>query len=112
MEEILVAALCGVCDSVYPSVAPHEAKAPYIIWQQTGGRDTSYLGNEPGPRNARVQISVWAETPKAAADIRDQIDPVLRDLEALICTPAAAHSATHDPETGLHGVQQTWTVWS
>ncbi|MDR0215618.1 MAG: DUF3168 domain-containing protein [Comamonas sp.] len=112
MEDALIAALEGVCGSVYPAVAPHEAVAPYITWQQTGGRDTTYLDNQAGPRNARVQINVWASTPKDAAALRDVLDPVLRDLEELICAPVAAHSATHDSDTGLYGVQQTWGIWS
>jgi hypothetical protein len=112
MEEALIAALKSVCGSVYPTVAPHEAVAPYITWQQTGGRDTTYLDNQAGPRNARVQINVWASTPKEAAALRDLFDPVLRDLEEISCAPAAAHSTAYDSETSLHGAQQTWVIWS
>lgn len=111
MEAILQSVLEAICKRTYCSVAPAGTNVPWITWQQTGGRDMSYLENTQGVRHARVQISVWASTPMQAAGIRDQIEAALRSLESLTCTPSAAHYMTYEPDTKLHGVQQVWEIW-
>jgi|GEM_PF-5929583 len=112
MEAILEAVLKEICPRTYTTVAPSGVQTPFVVWQQTGGKDYSYLENSSALRNACVQISVWASTPMQGAGIRDQIEAVLRHLEDLSCTPSAAHHMTYEPETKLHGVQQVWEIWS
>lgn len=111
MEAILQSALAAICPRTYVSVAPAGTPAPWVTWQQTGGRDVSYVENDSAKRHARVQINVWAKTPMQAAGIRDQIEAALRPLESITCTPSAAHHMTYEPDTELHGVQQTWEIW-
>ena len=111
MEAILEATLKTLCPRVFASVAPAGTQAPWVTWQQTGGRDVSYVENTSAIRHARVQISVWATTPQQASTLRSQIEPKLRGLESLTCTPSAAHHMTYEPDTKLHGVQQVWEIW-
>lgn len=111
MEAILEAALKALCSRTFVSVAPSGTQTPFVVWQQTGGRDESYVDNSKAKRHARVQISVWASTAMQAAALRDQIEAALRPLEGLTCTPAAAHHMTYEPDTKLHGVQQVWEIW-
>lgn len=112
MEATLQAALAAICPRTFVSVAPPGTKTPWVTWQQTGGRDTSSWDNLPGKRHARVQINVWASTPTEASRIRAEIEAALRPLRAIQCRPSAAHHMTYEPDTALHGVQQTWEVWS
>lgn len=111
MEAILEATLKALCPRTFASVAPSGANTPFVVWQQTGGKDVSYVENSIAKRHARVQISVWASTPMQASSLRDQIEAVLRPLESLTCTPSAAHYMIYEPDTKLHGVQQIWEIW-
>lgn len=112
MEAILEAALKALCPRTFVSVAPSGTQTPFVVWQQTGGRDVSYIDNDSAKRQARVQISVWALTPMQAATLRSQIEAALRPLESLTCTPSAAHHMAYEPDTKLHGVQQVWEIWA
>lgn len=111
MEAILQTTIEAICKRTFCSVAPADTPAPWVTWQQTGGRDVSYVDNANAKRHARVQINVWAATLMQAAAIRDQIEAALRPLESITCTPSAAHHMTYDTETKLHGVQQVWEIW-
>lgn len=111
MEAILESTLKAICPRVFVTVAPPGTQTPFVVWQQTGGLDVSYIENSIAKRHARVQISVWASTPQQAAGIRDQIEAALRPLESITCTPSAAHHMTYEPDTELHGVQQQWEIW-
>lgn len=111
MEAILDATLKSICQRTHVTVAPAGVQTPFVVWQQTGGNDYSYLENSKALRHARVQISVWASTPMQAAGIRDQIEAALRTLDSLNCKPSAAHHMTYEPDTKLHGVQQVWEIW-
>ena len=111
MEAILEATLKALCPRTFVSVAPSGTQTPFVVWQQTGGRDVSYMDNGNAKRQARVQISVWALTPMQAATLRSQIEAALRPLESLTCTPSAAHHMAYEPDTKLHGVQQVWEIW-
>ena len=111
MEATLEATLKALCPRTFVSVAPSGTQTPFVVWQQTGGRDVSYVDNGNAKRHARVQISVWASTPMQASGLRSQIEAVLRPLESLTCTPSAAHHMTYEPDTKLHGVQQVWEIW-
>lgn len=112
MEAILEATLKALCPRAFASVAPSGTQTPFVVWQQTGGRDVSSWDNLPTKRHARVQISVWASTPMQASTLRNQIEAALRPLRTILCTPSAAHHMTYEPDTELHGVQQTWEIWS
>jgi hypothetical protein len=112
MEAILESTLKAICPRVFVTVAPPGTQTPFVVWQQTGGRDTSSWDNLPGKRHARVQISVWASTAPQAASLRSQIESALRPLAAIQCRPSAAHHMTYEPDTKLHGVQQVWEIWS
>lgn len=112
MEAILEAALKEICPRTYVTVAPSGVQTPFVVWQQTGGRDVSSWDNLPTKRHARVQISVWASTAMQAANIRAQIESTLRPQRSILCRPSAAHHMTYEPDTKLHGVQQVWEIWS
>lgn len=111
MEAALQQILSALCPRTFITVAPHGTEAPFMVWQQTGGLDVSFLDNSSAKRNARVQISIWAKTPLEAASLRDQVESVLRPLESPICRPTAAHHMTYERDTELHGVQQVWEIW-
>lgn len=112
MEASLEEVLKALCPRVYPSVAPSGVQTPFVVWQQTGGRDMSTMENGRLMRHARIQISVWAQSAMQAVALREQIESALRPLEWPTFTPSAAHHMTYEADTKLHGVQQVWEAWA
>lgn len=112
MEEQLEALLVVICPNLYVTVAPEGVPTPYVVWQQTGGRDMSTAENELLMRHARIQISVWAKSPQQAAGLREQIETALRPHAWPTFQPSAAHHMTYETDTKLHGAQQVWEVWA
>lgn len=112
MEIELQTLLASVCPACYPVVAPPGVKAPYIAWQQVGGREVTTLDKKRVRRNALVQIAVWASTPDVSGALLDQIDALLRASTSLQATPSGARRMTHELDTGLYGHAQDWSIWS
>lgn len=112
MEIALQSLLRQICENSYPSVAPHGTAPPFIAWQQVGGREVTTLAKKRVKRNALVQIAVWAPTPDAAGALLDQVDSGLRASTSLQASPSGARRMLHEPDTGLHGNMQDWSIWS
>lgn len=112
MEEKLTALLQALCPNVFVTVAPGGTPTPYVVWQQTGGRDMSTMEGEQLMRHARIQISVWAQTPMQAAALRKQIENTLRSHAWPTFQPSAGHHMTYEADTKLHGAQQVWEAWA
>lgn len=112
MEDELEALLKAICPNTYATVAPAGVSTPYVVWQQTGGRDMSTAENERLMRHARIQISVWAKSPQQASALREQIECALRPHDWPTFQPSAAHHMTYETDTCLHGAQQVWEVWA
>lgn len=114
IEAQVYAALQGLANGqVYPDLAPEEATAPYIVYQSVGGQPINYLGGEnPGKRNARMQISVWAATRLGAAMLAEQVEDAMRSATTLQTQVLTGQMATYDETTKLRGVIQDFSVWS
>lgn len=112
MEAALQTTLAAICQRTYPTVAPATVTAPYVLWQQVGGVDMSYVENSRALRHALVQISVWGPSPAAVGTIRESIESTLRQHATLIAKPSGAHRMLYEPETKLHGLQQDWDIWT
>lgn len=112
METTLQTTLAAICPRTYPTVAPSTVTAPYVLWQQVGGVDMSYIENNRAMRHALVQISVWGPSPAAIGAIRDSIESALRQNATLIAKPSGAHRMLYEPDTKLHGLQQDWDIWT
>lgn len=112
MEIELTALLRQICEDSYPSVAPEGTPSPFIVWQAVGGREVTTLRKKRARRNALVQISIWSEDVEVAIDLLDQVDAALRASTTLQASPSGARRMTHEPDTGLHGQMQDWSIWS
>lgn len=108
LQTALDALVGGRC---WPDVAPAGTARPYITWQQVGGEAPTYVDDTtPDQRNARVQINVWADRRLDAAALALSVEPAL--IAALSARPVGAPVATHDPDTGLRGMRQDFTIWA
>lgn len=112
MEIELTALLQQICEDSYPSVAPEGTPSPFIVWQAVGGREVTTLRKKRVRRNALVQISVWSEDVEVAIGLLDQVDAALRTSTTLQSSPSGARRMTYEPDTGLHGQMQDWSIWS
>lgn len=102
-----------VSGRVYPDVAPEGVTAPYITYQQIGGKATQYLeGALPDKKNGRFQISVWATTRTSASAIVLQIEAAIVAATAFQAEAIGAPVSDRDTETNLYGAMQDFSIWS
>lgn len=95
----------------YPDVAPSTAVLPRIVYQQVGGRSVTYTeGTVPDRENARMQIACWATTREAATTLARQAEAALM-AASLQCEPLGARVSGHEPDTGLYGARQDFSLW-
>ena len=109
LESSLQATLAAICPRTYPDFAPANTAAPYLTWQQIGGKSQCHLSNTvPGQRNARMQINAWAAT-------RAEANALMLQVEAAMITtgarPTGALLATADEDLNLRGAIQDFTIW-
>lgn len=99
-----------VGDRVYPDTASGDVGLPFVIYQQVGGQPMNFLAGVPDVENGRFQVVVWS-------DDREQANALLRDIRAALCVaPLQAVvmngvSSLLEPETGLRGAQQDFSIW-
>jgi hypothetical protein len=99
-----------VASRCYPDVAPAGVARPYIVWQQVGGEAFNFLEAGPvGKRGARIQVTCWADTRVAAANLSRSAEDALV-ASSLNPTVLGAMVADFDQETGLRGARQDFSL--
>ena len=97
--------------ATYPDVAPANAVAPWIVYQQVGGEAINWLENtDPGAERARVQVSVWATTRAQAAQLSLDCESAIRASNNMQAEPIGARVSVYEPDTQLYGCQQDFRV--
>lgn len=100
-------------ERVFPDVAPFGTARPYVTYQQIGGEVISTLGREvPNKQHGFFQVQVWCDTRLNAAALALQIEDAFRTATAFQAAPVSAPIAHHEPDLGLYGTQQDFSVWS
>lgn len=113
MEAELVAILKTLCPRVYPDVAPMAAGKPYITWQAIGGEVARYLDNSAADkRNTLMQINAWALTRQDATTLIRQAEDAMCASAQFIARPQGEAISTHEPDAGLYGSLQRFSVWA
>ncbi len=98
--------------AVFPDVAPEGAPLPRIVYQQVGGQEVTYQEDTPpDTENARMQIACWAATRIEAATLAQQVRDALTQAVGLQARPIGARNSVHEPDTGLYGARQDFSVW-
>ncbi|MBF9263934.1 tail completion protein gp17 [Paracidovorax cattleyae] len=112
LEEDLFAVLLTQCPRVFPVTAPYDTPTPYVVWQHVGGEPIRFLDKTaPSTRQADIQITAWASTPKGALDVLRGIEDALCASTALQASPRAEPVAAYDEGDELTGALQTFGVW-
>lgn len=114
VETDILAALTGIVSGrVFPDIAPVKTARPYITFQQIGGQTLQPLDNSlPDKKNGRFQVDVWASTRLQAAAIALQVEAALVGSVVFTCRAIGAHANRHEPDDGLYGTTQDFSVWS
>jgi hypothetical protein len=100
-----------VSNRCYPDVAPAGAAQPYIVWQQAGGEAFNFMESAAvGKRNARIQVACWAATRLAASALARSVEDTLV-ASSLNPFVLGAMTAVHEPETGLYGTRQDFSLF-
>ncbi|MBB6579593.1 hypothetical protein HNP33_003707 [Comamonas odontotermitis] len=113
IEPKLIAVLHAIAGAanVYPDVALPGAQAPWITYQQIGGKSPTSLDQKLiDKRNGVFQISVWAKTRPEATRIALQIEDAL-SLSALQVIPMGAMRSDYELDTKLFGSRQDFSIW-
>lgn len=114
VEPAIVRLLSTLADGrVFPDLAPEGVHVPFIVYQQVGGQDPSFLENTvPSKRNGRFQLSVWAATRAQASTLGAQIEAAMVAATEFQARPLSAAVYRYEPDTQLRGSSQDFTVWS
>jgi hypothetical protein len=112
VEQIVYAALSGLANgSVYPDVAPAHTPAPWITYQAVGGQSFATVdAATPTTRNARVQVTAWANTRLGAAALMEQVfqalvNPTVRAI------PIGAPMSIYESDTLLYGSRLDFSLY-
>ncbi len=95
---------------IFPEVAPDGTPRPYITFQAVGGKAFNYVeGGHVGLRNARVQITVWADTRSQSSQTGNAAEVILLGVTDLQPEVLEAAIWLYEPETGLRGQRQDFS---
>lgn len=98
---------------VYPDYAPANTVRPFITFKQVGGEVFGYLDNAvPNIQNGHYEISVWADTRAAAADLSRQCATALCGSTAFQCGELEAPQSDFFPDVPMYGTNQVFSIWS
>lgn len=108
--QAVLGALAG--GRVYPDVAPPDAQAPYIVFQQVGGQGFGYTeGTVPAEENCRIQLATWCATRIEATTLAQQAEALLLQATTCQATTLGTRTSLLDDDTGLRGARQDFSVW-
>ncbi|MFD2298398.1 DUF3168 domain-containing protein [Paracidovorax citrulli] len=74
IESELLAVLQARCPNVYPTIGPHGAPLPRIVFKHVGGRTLRYVENTSNLRNVLMHVAVWADDPAVAFALIRQVE--------------------------------------
>ena len=95
----------------FPCQAPEGAARPFIVYQGVGGQSANYVGNTvSGQKNARMQVTVWADTEQAAIDVMQQADAILSGAP-IIATSIGAPVDDYEGDTRRYGQRLDFSIW-
>lgn len=95
---------------VFPDTAPPQAIAPYVIYQQVGGKAFNYAGGGAKDKKpARIQFIVWATTRLEANTLIRQLEDILVS-DPFFGIDEGAAVARSDHQT-LRGAMQDFSFW-
>jgi hypothetical protein len=110
-----VASLIG--NRLFPVRAPQAAVRPHVVWLRSGSlRQQRYCGVD-GIVRGDYQISVYANTEGAAAELADEIRHAMQDYTGLMGAVAVKHChlesefQVEDEDPDIYTVRQLWTIW-
>lgn len=98
---------------VFPDDAPFGTARPYITYQQIGGLPIVYTSNDiPDGKVGYFQFNTWAASRMSAAALQLDIESALLQASAFSATVNSGPIATREPDLGLYGTIQDFSIWS
>lgn len=111
IEEGLYAALVGdgyigglVSTRVYPMVAPQEAALPLVVYQRVSGPRHQHHDGPAGLAEARIQLTITAETYSSAKSVASGIRDVLVGFRGVLGGKVDVHEARIENEVDGYGL--------
>lgn len=112
--ESVFAVLSPLVDGrVFPVTAPFSTQRPYITYQQIGGRVIVPVAQVvPDKQNGFFQVNAWCDVIDDADALALQIEAAFITAEAFLAKPMSGQIDMHEPDIGIYGKQQEFSVWS
>lgn len=111
MDEALHTAIAAVIPNCYGTVAPANAKTPYVIWQRFGGSGSEYLDNEDSQvETAMVQVQIFSADIMAPKTLMPQLISALRQHPELTICPDGRWRDDFDHDMNLFVADQDFEV--
>lgn len=111
MDEALHAAIAAVIPNCYGTVAPANAKTPYVIWQRFGGEGSEYLDNEDSQvETAHVQVQIFGDEVMPIKALMPQLISALRQHPELTIRPSGRWRDDYDHDMKLFVADQDFEV--
>ena len=111
MDEALHAAIAAVIPNCYGTVAPANAKTPYVIWQRFGGEGSEYLDNEDSQvETAHVQVQIFGDEVMPIKALMPQLISALRQHPELTIRPSGRWRDDYDHDMNLFVADQDFEV--
>lgn len=113
LEDQFVAIVTPICPRFFPTTAPVATAKPYGIWQHIGGTPLRFFDNTAGDkRNAFIQITIWAQSTKAAfTTMRAIEDALCAATDKLTVNPQGEPIDAYDDSGELYGAVQSFSIW-
>lgn len=114
MEANLIALLKTLCPRVFFDAVPEGTTAPYVAVHHIGGNSLRALdGDHCGERNSFMQINVWAPSRLSSMTLARSIeDALVASSYFQSVRPDGEPISDHDPDTGLYGSIQRFSIWA
>jgi len=114
IEALIYAALAPLVDGrVYPDVAEEGSALPRIVYQEVGGNGLAFTeGTLPDHEGCRMQVVAWGEQRLAVTALAKQIKEALMAVPELQVEPLGGRTSVHEPDTGLRGSRQDFSIWA
>lgn len=102
---------------IFPDIAPQEAGAPFVVWQEVSlqtPQDLNGTAVSGGVDNYRLQITSWATTVRGGSIARTvdaQVRAAMQAATGFKSLLIDSRAMPYEADTRRHGIQSDFSVW-
>lgn len=106
------AGLAGLVGArIYPDVAPEDAIAPRVVWQEIADVPQNGIDGHNSLDNYRIQVTSWGSSATQARAVEAQVRAAMAAATAFTNVCVDIRALGFEAETKLFGMQSDFSVW-